>query len=677
MTVDSPQASEAVPVDGALSPFKRQRVLLAVLLLSAAFAVTYLVAANVILRTRVLRDLVSEGPDVELEYESAYSVWPGLVHVRGLELQVQDYGHQFAIAAESGQLVVSLHALLFKHFHVTSVSLTGLSYRFRDKLPAAELEDARVGAYPGIAGFPDPPALIGEEPPPVPDSEYDTWRIGLDEVHAELRELWFFEYRYRGGGVVTGGFDLLPGRYFAVYPARVSLQGGELSVGDTRAAARLALDLEGHFDVTDVRQTSGAAMLEKMSGQLAIDAHGVDLGALDSRAPAGQAPRVDGKGDLAVALGVERGVLVEQSTLQLDASELSVRTPLGRLSGSARSNLKTGPDGRIDWETTSREVALSRAARQPGPSLGNPRLALQLRLPTLAGPAELLALELDVPELRVPTLAWAERLLERAGTPLALRGQLEGRVHLSLARTRGPAARLGLRLRDAALSSAEVRASLDGRIDAELQPAAGEARSSAGRVDIELEGVEVGRADEKAKPLRAAVRLPDLRLSLEPDMRLSSGVDVFANPADSLLSIALGSSLLEELAANVLDLRRLEAQARINVSPRAVRFELARAESGALSGAGFWQRTAAGRPHGAFLISSDVANVGISLSGSETETAWFVADDWLSRARSGATQPAPVKAEARTKGGIKAGIKAGRRPAKRSDANTNASAKKR
>ena len=75
MTADLPQSSEAVPADGAAtSPFQRQRVVLVLFLLSAAFAVTYLVAANVIFRTRLLRDLVSEGADVELDYESAYSV---------------------------------------------------------------------------------------------------------------------------------------------------------------------------------------------------------------------------------------------------------------------------------------------------------------------------------------------------------------------------------------------------------------------------------------------------------------------------------------------------------------------------------------------------------------------------------------------------------------------------
>src|SRR5690349_15295338 len=116
MTAEPPRTSHALPGEAAASPFTRQRILLAVLLCSAAFAVIYLVAANVILRTHLLRGWVSDGPDVELSYESAYSVWPGLVHVRGLELQVQDFDYQFAISADSAQLTVSLHELALQRF---------------------------------------------------------------------------------------------------------------------------------------------------------------------------------------------------------------------------------------------------------------------------------------------------------------------------------------------------------------------------------------------------------------------------------------------------------------------------------------------------------------------------------------------------------------------------------
>jgi hypothetical protein len=613
---------------------------LAVLLVAAAFAVIYLVAANVVLRTRLLRDLVSEGPDVELSYDSAYSVWPGLVHVRGLELQVQVYAHQLSIAAESGQIQVSLHELLLRRFHATRVSLAGFSFRLRDRLPASELNSPRVAAYPPIPGFPEP-LLVGEKPPPTPDAAYDAWLIRLEGVRAELRELWFFEYHYLGAGLVRGGFELSPARDYAVYPASVSLQGGELSIGESLGVQQLSMGVEGYIDFTDVRKTQGLALVEKMSGRVSLDARTLRLGVLDSRAPAGGPPRVDGRADLVLAASVTRGRLDAQSTAELVATELAVQSPIGKVSGPARLSLATGPDGRIDWLASSSELAVSSAARQPGPVLKDPRLAVTLKMDPLGQTPELRSVELDVPELSVPSLAWAERWLDRSGTDLDLSGRLEGRAHLSLVMGRGPALRLRLGVKDAELSSGGVHAALAGRVEAELTPVAGPEPSSAGRLDIELDGVEVERDREKAKPFRVAVRLPDLRLALEPEPTLTSSVDVFAKPADSLLSLALGSSVLEDLAADLLALRRLEARAQVAVSERSLRFELSRAVCGALTGTGFWQRPAAGGARGAFLISSKVANVGISLSGSDTETAWFVPDDWLSRARSTPTPRAP------------------------------------
>ena len=151
--------------------------------------------------------------------------------------------------------------------------------------------------------------------------------------------------------------------------------------------------------------------------------HGINLGALDSRTPPGQPPRIAGRAALNLAVSVSHGVIDEQSSAQLDAEQVSVRSPVGKLSGAARSNLTVGPDGVIDWVTSSGGLALASAARQPGPTFDNPRLAVQLYTPSLGKPLELRAVKLDVPKLLVPSLGWANRWLERAGTPLDLRGQ--------------------------------------------------------------------------------------------------------------------------------------------------------------------------------------------------------------------------------------------------------------
>jgi hypothetical protein len=272
-------------------------------------------------------------------------------------------------------------------------------------------------------------------------------------------------------------------------------------------------------------------------------------------------------------------------------------------------------------------------------------------------------LRFDAPHLSIPSLAWAKPWLARADVPVRLGGRLDGGAQVSWTRGRGPFARVRLRLADARFSSEKIRASLRGEIAAKLDPV-GRDSGSAGRLDIALEGGldgkgdraqnsivpnrDGGRASRGQKPFHAAIHVPDLRVDLE-GRAVSAGVELSATPADPLLSLALGSPMLEDLAVDVFDLEAIEAEARLKVNRRAVSLELARAVSGGLEGAGYWQRPAKGDPRGAFLISSKVANVGISLSGSDASTAWFVPDDWLATGSCrGGSRPAIRSGERRS-----------------------------
>jgi hypothetical protein len=615
------------------------RIALAVLIVVASFAVVYLITANVILRTRVLRDLVSEGEGVELDYVSAYSVWPGRVHFRGLSLSVQDYRLQFSVLSDAGVVEVSLPDLLSCRFHATSASLDGLSFRFRPKVEPNEAGSPKVAAFPSIPGFEDPPVRVGPKPAPLSDAEYDLWEVAIDEVRAELRELWFLEYRYLGAGHITrGGFRLLPGRSYAVYPARVELARGAVIVGDDVAVQRLTLELEGHVDATDVTKAKGAALADTMNGRLRADAHGVNFEALAADA---LTRRLEGNGDLTVSAALRGGRLEPDSIAEITAPMAELSTPMGKWSGSLSSTVKVLPGGRLEWATASPKIMVVNSSRHRGPVLIAPRLALTLESETVGTAPSLREVRVDLPQLVMPSLGWGERWLRSAGVPLDIGGRLEGKAHFSWTPPQGPAARVHLRLGDAEFSTEKTRASLAGEIDLQLDPAKS-GSSSAGRLDIDLDGVEVERVRERTKPFRAAVRAADLRISIGPELAFSAVVDVSAKPADSLLSLALGSPMLEDLAADVFDLRDLEAQASLIVSRRAVRFELSRAESGGLTGAGYWQRPATGDARGAFLISSKVANVGISFLGSDAHTAWFVPDDWLASSRRPARPTRPA-----------------------------------
>jgi hypothetical protein len=104
---------------------------------------------------------------------------------------------------------------------------------------------------------------------------------------------------------------------------------------------------------------------------------------------------------------------------------------------------------------------------------------------------------------------------------------------------------------------------------------------------------------------------------------------VHAQPAYPLLSLVLGSPVLRGLAADALDLERLDARLSYQLTRHSMQLELSNAQSGELQGKGHWQSPAQGQQSGAFLLSSPLANVGLSLRGSETSTSLFVPNDWL------------------------------------------------
>src|SRR5271163_2091484 len=64
-------------------------------------AALYLVGINVLLRTHLLRKIVTDGPDkLLLEYRTAYSILPGKVHVDGLRLRGRDDNEEWIVGID-------------------------------------------------------------------------------------------------------------------------------------------------------------------------------------------------------------------------------------------------------------------------------------------------------------------------------------------------------------------------------------------------------------------------------------------------------------------------------------------------------------------------------------------------------------------------------------------------
>ena len=226
----------------------------------AIVCVSYLVVANVLLRTRLLRNVVSgssvsfavlgNSTDLRLDYASAYSIVPGRVHVDGLTLRGRERRVEWFLTLDHADVAISLRDLLHHTFHATRLRSSGLAIRARVRLDRVDATPDIVAALPPIAGFADPPLLDeGSDPPPLTGATYNLWAVDLEDVDVEhVREVWIHTLRAEGDTRVRGRWIFHPQRGLDVGPATVDANGVDFSYG----SIPLATGVRGSFGATVV-----------------------------------------------------------------------------------------------------------------------------------------------------------------------------------------------------------------------------------------------------------------------------------------------------------------------------------------------------------------------------------------------------------------------------------------
>jgi len=248
-----------------------------ILLAVAVPCALYLAAANVLLRTRLLRNVVSGAPvsfgvfgdstNLQLDYASAYSILPGMVHVEGLTIRGRERTVEWALTLDRADVRISLGQLLHHTFRATRLRSSGFTIRARVRLDRVDATPDVVAALPPIAGFEDPP-LLDERPapPPLTDATYRLWAIDLEDVEVQhVREVWIHSVRAEGDTHVRGRWFFRPQRWLDVGPAAVDATGVDFSYG----RVPLATDVSGSFGATvhpfDLRQANGLEVLDHIS----------------------------------------------------------------------------------------------------------------------------------------------------------------------------------------------------------------------------------------------------------------------------------------------------------------------------------------------------------------------------------------------------------------------------
>ncbi len=568
----------------------------------AVLELVYLLVATVVLKTSLLKDF-ARGDDLRVDYDSAYSVLPGRIHVERLRVRFHDRNVEFLIGVERGTLDVSLHELFVKRFHALRVDGSAVSYRMRHKVSRVGKEGPRLAAYPPIAGFRDPPLYAKGETrpaPPFPDKEYDLWEVKVEGVRAEVAEVWILEYRYRGPGLATGSFHVRPARTYEVPHATLDVRGGTLTLGETVVSKQATLTIDCVVTHSETQKLVGLEPVRNIRAGVRGRLEGMDLAFLDAYLAPRLGARADGQSRLDLELRVDHGVIAPGSRLELTVAQ-------ARLAAADRS---------IAGATTLR------LTRPKGTSVDGPfEVGLRShRLELAVGDARVARLEnVELAAALSPDLTRDVRMVRASLAPLRVEVQ-------------------DLRALEQALPNARKLPQVGGSAVLVVRGSKDGAGPIRGGFRLELSDATLAIDGSRTLPWNGVLVSDDVVGRVDGSPSIGGTVSLHVDRASALLPLISSSPLVRDIQERLLRLRALDAKAKLEFGDHG-RLELLEARAGIARARGYLVEQESGA-RGRFLVSTPAGNVGVLVSPAGTDTELLVADDWLAtRPRGGLRRP--------------------------------------
>ena len=258
--------------------FRRWAIGIGVTLL--AIEVVYVVAANALLRSGALTQLINKKPEKSLiSWDSAVTYLPGFATVKGFTLRSQTRRDQVYVHVAEADARISLIALIFKTIHVRGVDAREVDFRYRERLDsprraAGEGEVAELPSdfeyYPEIPGYSNPPDPRPEDIYPQKEKRRP-WTIkitGADvdgPVAVALNAI-----RIEGDGSVGGGVTVRPRETITIHRGKLGLERATVMFGPECLTENLAINGDLHFETFPAKGAKMADIVGGVSGTLSI-----------------------------------------------------------------------------------------------------------------------------------------------------------------------------------------------------------------------------------------------------------------------------------------------------------------------------------------------------------------------------------------------------------------------
>jgi hypothetical protein len=296
-----------------------KRLLFAVLLLTGV----YLLGVNLFLNSPLAPRAFNRRPErFRIAWSSAWTVWPGLVQVRGLRLRGHVNSVTWTVDAERARGWINLGALAGRTFRVTALHADEVRSRVLRGPEQQTAEDRKEEAEPD-----------------TPDPDYHPWTLRFERITlGHIREFDFNDVCLTGDGQGAGAFWVVIRRNFRLDPSQVTMPAAQLALGKDPIARGIHLEASASLGPYVPHEHPGLEGFDFLSGALQARGEVPDLPFLEHSGlvkTGHEAP-----GALVADLAIERGRLAPGSHFDVTAPAVDGGTPFAIAAAVTR-----GPKG--------------------------------------------------------------------------------------------------------------------------------------------------------------------------------------------------------------------------------------------------------------------------------------------------------------------------------------------
>jgi hypothetical protein len=584
----------------------------------------YLIAANILLGTHLLRGWISsEESKLKLDYRNAWSLYPGHVELRDVSLRHQDTKIQMLIRAERATLQIDPLALTKHTLRLSKLTTEGTSFRMREKVKRVKGLAERVRAFPPIEGFADPP--IEHNEPKAPTGS-EPWAIDLADISASLREVWTMEFRYRGEGTLRGGFKIGPKHDVRVLPSMMLTHGGVLSLGNRDLVRGGDTRIDAEVAPFDVGASKGPEVLRHLS--VAIHQHGelvLPAVAATYLPEHTKLQLTRGTGPVTVDLAVEHGVLQPSTRVVFHTKAVAVKAR--SLSMESDLRLAAHVTRKAKKSTVILEASVGRATSTP--------LEIQgVRAMVDLGNADLVAPFGIARASGVVTSAQSRDL--RAWQPIAPAkisfdgGSATFSAHGEYRQGGALDGRLDLALDNACMTVGGVSFVSSGKVWSRVTSEDIAKALAFPDVGADLHDIVLRLPSSHVNGLWIRSRLSNTTLSTSP-FGLDTDIAVDAGPGDRTLELVTRLASIPDFPAKAVSGSHLAASLQLGVRPGTVALAVTGMKNGTLEGRGRMVKRSGTPLRGAFLVGAGLSHTGLDLHGGRVSVVPLAGGEWLDK----------------------------------------------